>query len=110
MEHIFLLSLRSIEENFLTTDLARTILRQVWKEVSTKHPFNVEAICLLPNHIHCIWKMPEGDYDYPKRLRLIKAMFSRRYITAGGKQDKIKGTRQKKVRMQYGSDDIGNKP
>ena len=32
---------------FLTSELARLILWRVWKEVQRKHPFNVEAICLL---------------------------------------------------------------
>ena len=54
---------------FLTSEAARLILRQVWKEVRKKHPFNVEAICLLPDHLHCIWRLPEGDDDYPKRWR-----------------------------------------
>lgn len=69
---------------FLTSEPARLILRQVWKEVQKKHPFTGEAICLLPDHLHCIWRLPEGDDDYPKRRRLIKGMFSRRYLKAGG--------------------------
>lgn len=51
-----------------------------------KHPFKVEAICLLPDHLHCIWKLPPDDYDYPKRWRLIKAKFSRLYLKAGGEE------------------------
>ncbi len=69
---------------FLTSETARHILRQVWKEVQRKHPFNVEAMCLLPDHLHCIWRLPDGDDDTPKRWRPIKAMFSKRYLKAGG--------------------------
>jgi len=61
---------------FLTSELARLILRRVWQEVQRKHPFNVAAICLLPDPLHCIWSLPEGDDDYPKRWRLIKGKFS----------------------------------
>ena len=32
---------------------------------------------ILPEHLHCIWTLPEGDADYPERWRRIKAMFSR---------------------------------
>ena len=71
---------------FLTSNLARRILREVWKDVQNKHPFTVEAVCLLPEHLHCIWRLPEGDSDYPQRWRLIKGMFSRRYLKAGGKE------------------------
>jgi len=61
-------------------------LRQVWKEVEEKHPFKVKAICLLPEHLHCIWRLPPDDSDYPKRWRLIKGIFSRRYLKASGNQ------------------------
>ncbi len=40
----------------------------------------------LPEHLHCIWRLPEGDRDYSKRWRLIKGMFSKRYLKAGGKE------------------------
>jgi len=37
---------------FLTSELARNILRQVWQEDQKNHPFDVAAICLLPDHLH----------------------------------------------------------
>ncbi|MBN1348470.1 transposase [candidate division KSB1 bacterium] len=81
---------------FLTSELARSILRQVWKEVQGNHPFDVEAICLIPDHLHCIWRLPQGDCDYPKRWRLIKGKFSKRYLKAGGSQGVRNDSRQKK--------------
>ena len=69
---------------FLTSELARSILRQVWKDVKENHPFKVEAICLLPDHMHCLLRLPQGDSDYPKRWQLIKGIFSKRYLKAGG--------------------------
>jgi putative transposase len=35
--------------------------------IKQKHSFTVEAIVILPDHIHCIWKMNEDDADYSKR-------------------------------------------
>ena len=35
-------------------------------------PFRVDAIVVLPDHIHCLWTLPEGDSDYSTRWRLIK--------------------------------------
>lgn len=32
-----------------------------------QNPFSVEAICLLPDHLHCIWCLPVGDSDFSKR-------------------------------------------
>jgi REP element-mobilizing transposase RayT len=42
-----------------------------------RHPFTVEAIVVLPDHLHTVWTLPEGDADFPVRWRLIKATFSR---------------------------------
>lgn len=32
---------------------------------------------VLPEHLHCIWRLPEGDDNYPMRWRLFKSHFSR---------------------------------
>jgi len=37
---------------FLTSSLARNILHPVWKEVQERHPYAVEAIGLLPDHLY----------------------------------------------------------
>lgn len=46
-------------------------------EVQSTHPFNIDAWVLLPEHLHCIWTLPEGDTDFSKRWGLIKATFSK---------------------------------
>ena len=43
-----------------------------------KHPFEIDAFVLLPDHLHCIWTLPAGDRDFSTRWRLIKGNFSRR--------------------------------
>ena len=53
------------------------VLRRVMRSVRMIHPFNIVAIVVLPEHLHCVWKLPEGDADYPTRWSLIKAGFSR---------------------------------
>lgn len=42
-----------------------------------RHPFNVDAWVVLPNHTHCVWTLLPGDQDFPARWQLIKALFSR---------------------------------
>lgn len=37
-----------------------------------RRPFIVEAEVILPDHIHVLWSLPEGDSDYATRIRLIK--------------------------------------
>ena len=53
------------------------LLRRAFREVRTRHPFSVEAIVILPDHMHAIWTLPEADCDFAVRWRLIKSMFSR---------------------------------
>ncbi|MDB5970429.1 MAG: hypothetical protein JWQ90_2879 [Hydrocarboniphaga sp.] len=60
----------------LLTDHADT-LRASFHQVRRKRPFTVDAIVVLPDHLHCIWTLPAGDADYSTRWRLIKAAFSR---------------------------------
>jgi putative transposase len=55
----------------------RRILNKVIMEVQSAHPFTIDAWVLLPEHLHCIWTLPEGDADFSKRWGLIKANFSR---------------------------------
>ena len=52
-------------------------LRRIYASVQKRHPFETIAICVLPDHLHVIWSLPEGDADFPLRWNLIKAGFSR---------------------------------
>jgi putative transposase len=65
-----------------TKELARHILRQAVTKTQSKHPFEVIAICLLPDHLHCVWKLPEGDANFSTRWSSIKGIFSREYLRA----------------------------
>lgn len=47
--------------------------------VNKSRPFKTVAICLSPDHLHCIWKLPEGDSNYSQRWGSIKSAFSREY-------------------------------
>ena len=53
------------------------ILRQAFRHVMKNRPFVVEAAVILPDHLHCIWRLPKGDQDYPTRWRLIKTWFTK---------------------------------
>lgn len=52
-------------------------LRQVMRQVRERHPFTIEAMVVLPDHVHAIWTLPESDANYALRWSLIKASFSR---------------------------------
>jgi putative transposase len=65
--------------HILTHPIARTILHHAWELTNERHPFETLAICMLPDHIHCIWKLPDGDSDYSTRWKEIKRHFSLDY-------------------------------
>lgn len=53
------------------------VLRQAFRKVMAARPFQIDAMVILPEHLHCIWSMPEGDADYSSRWREIKKAASR---------------------------------
>ena len=53
------------------------LLRNAFKYVMRQHHFKIDAIVILPDHIHALWTLPETDADFSTRWRLIKSYFSR---------------------------------
>jgi putative transposase len=64
--------LRLLTENVET-------LRSAFRETRQRHPFTIDAMVVLPDHLHAVWTMPEGDRDFATRWRLIKSTFSRSF-------------------------------
>jgi len=81
---------------FLTEPLARTSLHRAIDEVRQIHPFSLDAIVLLPDHLHCIWVLPEDDTNFSLRWQLIKSRFSRYYRQSGGKSLGVGDSRRQK--------------
>lgn len=52
-------------------------LRDAFRRVRARRAFTVEAMVILPDHLHCIWTLPPGDADFSTRWRLIKSRFTR---------------------------------
>lgn len=68
----------------LTTEESRAILHSAWLNVERRYPFTTDAICLLPDHLHCIWTLPPGDHNYSLRWGEIKKIFSKAYRVQTG--------------------------
>jgi putative transposase len=67
----------------LTREELRQALREGIKKVRQSLPFIIEAWVLLPDHLHAIWTLPEGDANYQARWALIKSSVSRRCSQIG---------------------------
>jgi putative transposase len=53
------------------------LLRESFQYVLHNHPFQMDAHVILPDHLHCIWTLPDGDRDFSTRWRLLKSHFTR---------------------------------
>ena len=74
----FTVNLADRKLSLLTTHLE--LLRAAFRETRQHHPFTIDAIVILPDHLHAIWTMPEGDANFATRWRLIKSGFSRKLV------------------------------
>jgi putative transposase len=46
------------------------VLRTVMKKVKDMHPFQIDAMVILPDHLHAVWTLPEADDDFFTRWRM----------------------------------------
>ena len=69
---------------FFRDKAARRLLGEVMRHVRGELPFEVVAIVLLWDHLHCIWTLPTGDADYSTRWKRIKGIFTQRWLETGG--------------------------
>ena len=74
------------------------------KKVQQKHPFFINAIVILPDHLHTLWTLPLEDNDYATRWMLIKSNFSRELP----KEQRINASRLKKRNAVFGKGVIGS--
>ena len=52
-------------------------LREAFRSVKSQRPFPIEAVVILPDHLHCLWTLPPNDADFSTRWRLIQSSFAR---------------------------------
>src|SRR4030065_4009 len=73
--YFFTVTLANRSQPLLTENIAA--LRTAFRHVRTETPFVVDAIVVLPDHLHTIWVLPPGDSDFSTRWKKLKAAFSR---------------------------------
>jgi len=74
--YFFTVNLLERHQNELLTEQI-DLLRDVVKRVKNQHPFHFDGWVVLPEHMHFILTLPEGDDDYAIKIRLIKTYFSK---------------------------------
>ncbi|PZQ95865.1 MAG: transposase [Cereibacter sphaeroides] len=70
----FTVALASRGSDLLVREVDR--LRDAVRLTQAERPFGIDAWVVLPDHVHAVWTLPEGERDFPTRWRLIKSRFS----------------------------------
>ena len=71
----FTVNLAQRGSDLLTREVA--VLRNAVRQTKAERPFTIDAWVVLPDHLHAVWTMPDGDQDFTTRWSIIKARFSR---------------------------------
>lgn len=58
----------------LVNENVRNALREAIAATQARWPFTVDAWVLLPDHLHCLWTLPDGDANFSKRWSTIKRL------------------------------------
>jgi putative transposase len=53
------------------------LLRRSASYVKQRHPFQIDAMVVLPDHLHALWTLPPGDHDFATRWMLLKQWFTK---------------------------------
>jgi len=59
------------------------LLRSAYAAVTKEHPIHCEAMVVLPDPLHAVWRLPKGDAGFSLRWKKIKATFSKHCIRGG---------------------------
>lgn len=73
-----------LRKPFLTQEPERQALRRAVRECRSRYPFSINGWVLLPDHLHCIWTLPENDPIYSRRWGVIKRLFTQQMQNSGG--------------------------
>jgi len=71
------------------------VLRESFHVTRAARPFDMLAVVILPDHLHCIWRLPEGDADNANRWAQIKSGFPRR-LSAGERRSASRLSRRER--------------
>jgi putative transposase len=91
----FTVTLADRSSNLLVQHIV--LLRSAYRSVRDRLPFETIAICILPDHLHAIWRLPEHDADFPMRWNLIKGGFSRSLPSTEPRSPSKKAKREKGI-------------
>lgn len=83
-------------QKILTDEAIRQALREGIQKARDKFPFEIQAWVLLPDHLHCLWKLPDGDADFAARWGMIKRHVSQQCGSQFNREEWLSESRRKR--------------
>jgi putative transposase len=71
----FTVNLRDRRKSLLVDHIET--LREAVSVTRQSYPFAIDALVVLPDHLHAVWSLPPDDSDFSTRWRLIKGRFAK---------------------------------
>jgi putative transposase len=78
--YFFTVTLEDRRSKMLVDRIGR--LRSALRAARRERPFTIDAVVILPDHLHAIFTLPPNDFDFSGRWRRIKGHFSSALIDA----------------------------
>ncbi len=72
--YFFTVTLKNRQDTTLTSHI--NALTDAFRKTRDTHPFVTIAMVVMPDHLHAVWQLPEGDSNYSDRWRMIKSRFT----------------------------------
>jgi putative transposase len=91
----FLTLVTHLRHPLFADETARLVLRHSISQTRHERPFTLDAIVLLPDHLHLILTLPDCESDFSTRVGAIKGRFSRRWHERRGVELPQSVSRQK---------------
>ncbi len=86
----------------LQSEAAVEALRAAFRTVCASRPFSIDAMVVLPDHVHCLWTLPPDDADFATRWRLIKTWFTKHGpVHQRGAKDAARAAKQEQAVWQH---------
>lgn len=93
--YFFTVNLADRSSDLLVRDIET--LRAAYAGVQRRHPFETIAICVLPEHLHALWRLPDGDGNFALRWQQIKRGVSTKVAAPGPVSASLAAKREKGV-------------
>jgi putative transposase len=98
-KYFFFTVVTACRRSLFEDDASRAILSKALRQTLAERPVETTAMVLLPDHLHMIWRMFEGDKDYSTRIAMIKKRVTTAFLAAGGTEMAVPpGKRRKRYR------------